>query len=62
MGQFWYEICPVIGATYKYKVVEYYGTERIFTRTTLRYFKDKEKAERYLEKLKKARKNGKRIC
>jgi len=52
MGEYWYKIVPVHGTVYKYKVVEYYGTENIFTCTTLRYFKDKKKAEQYLKRLK----------
>ena len=52
MGKYWYKIVPVFGCVYKYKVIEYYGTENIFTCTTLRYFKDKEKAEQYLKRLK----------
>jgi len=52
MGKYWYKIVPVFGCVYKYKVIEYYGTENIFTCTTLRYFKNKEKALQYLKRLK----------
>ncbi len=48
--KYWYKIIPTLGCVYKYAVVEYYGNENMFTYRTLRYFKDKEKAELYLKK------------
>jgi len=50
MSKYWYKIVPVFGEVYKYKVVEYNGTNNIFTYRVLRYFKCKEKAEQYLKK------------
>ena len=50
MSKYWYKIVPVFGVVYKYKVVEYYGTDNMFTYRILRYFKDRKKAELYLKK------------
>jgi len=56
MAKYWYKIVPVFGTVYKYKVVEYYGSDAVYTYRILRYFKDRKKAEEYLKRCKNARK------
>ena len=58
MIKFWYKVVPVIaGFTYKWKVIEYWGTERAYSYKVLRYFKTKEEAERFANKKEREQKN-----